>query len=272
MAGVTALLLAGSRPGVDPLAAHFGVTAKALVSLAGMSMLSRVAGMLVNHPAISHIIILGQQGAVLTCHPDTAWLSDHPAISFESGGDSVSAAIGNALDRRPTEYPFFVTTADHALLDAAILDAFLGPALSSGADLAFGVVERKVLEAGYPGNRRTWLRFRGGSYSGANLFLFATPRAGRALALWRGVEQQRKKGRAIIAAFGPLLLLGVSLRLLTLADALARAGRRLGLTATAIELPIAEACIDVDRLEDHRLASEILARRSAVNEPFERRP
>jgi CTP:molybdopterin cytidylyltransferase MocA len=272
MAGLTALLLAGSRPGVDPLAAHFGVPTKALVPLVGETMLSRVARVLVSHPAVSRVIILGQQGADLSQHPDTAWLGDNPAISFESGGDSVSAAIGGALNRHPGEYPFFVTTADHALLDAATLDAFLGPALASGADVAFGMVERKVLEAGYPGNRRTWLRFRGGSYSGANLFLFAHPRAARALALWGGIEQQRKKGRAIIAAFGPFLLLGVSLRLLTLAGALTRAGRRLGLTAAAIELPVAEACIDVDRLEDHELATQILSRRSAANEPLERRP
>ena len=272
MIGVTAFLLAGSRPGTDPLAAHFGVASKALVPLGGVAMLSRVARVLVGHPNIARVIVLGQAGGGLADHPDTGWMADHPAISFEAGGNSVSAAIGNALDRHPGEYPVFVTTADHALLDAAMLDAFLGPALASGADLAFGVVERKVLEAGYPGNRRTWLRFRGGSYSGANLFLFATPRAGRALALWRSVEQQRKKGRAIIGAFGPALLLGVSLRLLTLAGALERAGRRLGLSAMAIELPIAEACIDVDKIEDHRLASEILARRSGADEALQRGP
>lgn len=258
---VTALLLAGSRPGADPLAAHFGVASKALVPLGGEAMLSRVARLLVGHPGIARLIILGQQGIGLASHPDTAWLADHPAVRFESGGSSVSAAIADVLERHPDSYPFLVTTADHALLDAAILDAFLAPALASGADVAFGVVERRVLEARYPGNRRTWLRFRGGSYSGANLFLFASPRAARALAVWRTVEQQRKKGRAIVAAFGPLMLAGVGLRLWSFSAALQRAGRRLGVTAAAIELPIAEACIDVDKLEDHALAEEILARR-----------
>ena len=40
--GWTALVLAGQRPGVDPVAAHFGLEAKALVPVAGELMLGRV--------------------------------------------------------------------------------------------------------------------------------------------------------------------------------------------------------------------------------------
>ena len=36
--------------------------------------------------------------------------------------------------------------------------------------VAAGVVEARVLLAAHPDNRRTWLRFRGGAWSGANLF------------------------------------------------------------------------------------------------------
>ena len=263
MTGLTALLLAGSRPGTDPLAAHFGVPLKALVPIAGEAMLSRVARTLVDHPAIARVIMLAQDPAALTDHADTRWLEGHPAILFEPAGASVSGAILDAVERHPEAYPFLVTTADHPLLDAAMLDAFLTPARAAGTDIAVGLVERRVLVAAYPGNRRTWLRFRGGAYSGANLFLLATPPALAALRLWRGIEQQRKKGRAVIGAFGPLILLGVGLRLLTLRGALRRAGRRLGLTATAVEIPIAEACIDVDKPADHALASAILAARAS---------
>jgi GTP:adenosylcobinamide-phosphate guanylyltransferase len=261
MAGVTALLLAGSRPGIDPLAAHFGASAKALVPLAGEAMLSRVARALVDHPRIGRVVVLAQANHAMTGRPDTAWMAEHPGIMFESGGDSVSEAVAGALERYPGDYPFLVTTADHGLLDTAMIDAFIGPAERSGADVAVAVVERQVLEAAYPDNKRTWLRFRGGSYSGANLFWFAGPRALNALRLWRTIEQERKRGRAIIRAFGPLMLAAVGLRLLTLPGALRRAGRRLGLSAAAIELPIAEACIDIDKVEDHALATRILAAR-----------
>lgn len=258
MSGLTALLLAGQRPGVDPLAAAFHTRLKALVPIAGEAMLSRVARTLVNHPAIGRVIVLAQDPAALIDDPDTRWLGSHQKIGFEAAGASVSGAIIDAAEAHPTGFPFLVTTADHALLDASMINAFVAPALAAGADLAVGLVEKRVLEASYPGNRRTWLRFRGGAYSGANLFLLTTPRARTALELWRSIEQQRKKSRAVIGAFGPLILAGVALRLFTLRGALARAGRRLGLTAAAIEIPIAEACIDVDKPADHALATRIL--------------
>lgn len=261
MASLTALLLAGSRPGVDPLAAHFGAPSKALVQLGGEAMLSRVARALVEHPAIGSVIVLAQDDHALTGHSDTGWMKDHPAIRFEAGGNSVSGAVVDALERHPGGYPFLVTTADHALLDGAILDAFIGRAKSMDVDLAFGMVERGVLEAAYPGNRRTWVHFRGGSYSGANLFWMASPAALNALGLWRTIEHQRKRGWAIIRAFGPLMLVAVALRIVTLAAALRWAGRRLGLRAAAVEIPIAEACIDVDKPEDHELATRILKSR-----------
>ena len=234
--------------------------AKALVPLGGEAMLSRVARALIDYPGIGRIIVLTQDAALLTGQADTAWLASHPAISFEASGDSVSGAVAAAVERHPESYPFLVVTADHALLDAAMLKAFILPAVAADADIAVAVVERKVLEARYPGNRRTWLKFRGGAYSGANLFLLESPRAMRALALWQGIEQQRKKGRAVVAAFGPLILAGVALRLLSLRGALRLAGKRLDLTAVAVPLPIAEACIDIDKAEDHALASEILTR------------
>lgn len=260
--GLTALLLAGSRPGVDPLAAAFDAPAKALVRVAGEAMLSRVARTLADHPAIARVVVLAQDPALLTGQPDTAWLADDPRIGFEVAGGSVSAAVAAAVERHADALPILVTTADHALLDRAILDAFIGPALATGADIAVGLVERRVLAAVYPGNRRTWLRFRGGAWSGANLFLITDLKALAALRLWRGIEQQRKKGRAIIAAFGPVMLAGVALRLFDIHAALRRAGSRLGLTAAAIPLPIAEACIDVDTPADHALVTEILAARA----------
>lgn len=263
LSDLTALLLAGSRPGVDPLAAAFDAPAKALVRVAGEAMLSRVARTLADHPAIARVVVLAQDPALLTGQPDTAWLADDPRIAFEVAGGSVSAAVAEAVERHADALPILVTTADHALLDGAILDAFIGPALATGADIAVGLVERRVLTVAYPGNRRTWLRFRGGAWSGANLFLIADLKALAALNLWRGIEQQRKKGRAIVAAFGPVMLAGVALRLFDIHAALRRAGRRLGLTAAAIPLPIAEACIDVDSPADHALVTEILRGASA---------
>lgn len=249
---ITALLVAGRRPGVDPLAAHFGVADKALIPVAGEAMLSRVARTLVDHPAIGRVLILAQQPERLIA--SVPWMAAHPAIVPLAGGDSVSAAVSGGMSGGT--FPYLLTTADNVLLKPATIDSFIAEA--DGHDIAVGLVERRTLLARYPGARRTWLHFRRGSWSGANLFWLGSPAAHSVLRLWQGIEQDRKKGRAIIGAFGPLLLLGALLRLLTIDQALRLAGRRLGVDAAAVALLQAEACIDVDKPDDHALAERIL--------------
>ena len=112
----------------------------------------------------------------------------------------------------------------------------------------------------YPESKRTWLKFRGGWWSGANLFWLGSDAAMRAVGFWRSIEQDRKKGWKIISAFGPLLMLGAGLRLLSLRQAISAAGRRLGVDATAVAMPQAEACIDADKTEDIVLIEKILTR------------
>ena len=270
--GVTALLLAGRRPGVDPLAAHFGVADKVLIPVAGEPMISRVARVLLHHPEVGELIVLGQEPEALVRDEGTRWMADEARISFESGGSSVSQAVAEAIGRHSGSYPFLITTADNVLLHRAIVDTFIAGARAAGADIVAGLVERRTLLAAYPESRRTWLRFRGGAYSGANLFWVGSPRADAAFRLWRTIEQERKRASAITRAFGPLLLVLVGLRLIGIHRALRIAGRRLGLKAAAVELGIAEACIDVDKPEDHALASAIIAKRQAFGREAPRRP
>jgi len=255
----TAIILAGQRPGIDPLAAHFNESYKALISIAGRPMLTHVTRRLVGRADVVRVIILAQKADALFDHPDTRWMRDDPRVVTRDCGDSVVQAIIDTLDAMPDAFPFLLTTADNVLLDDAMIDAFVAGA--SDADLAAALVERRTLAAAYPGNRRTWLRFRGGAYSGANLFWLGSPAALRGLAVWRGIEQQRKRARAVLGAFGTGLALMIGLRLLTLDLAIARVGKRLGLRAKAVVLPFAEACIDVDKVSDHAMAEKIMTRR-----------
>lgn len=257
--GWTALLLAGQRPGVDPLAAHFGETWKALVTVGGEPMLSRVARTLLASPSIERIVVLAQSPEALTARPDTAWLAGEPRISFAASAASISRSVSNVAGST-APWPVLVTTADHALLTPAMVEDFVAGV--GDADIAVALVERRTLLARYPDSQRTWLKFRGGAYSGANLFALTDARARAALDLWAGVEQDRKKGWKLVAAFGPWLLLRALTRAITLEAGLAAAGRRLGLRARPVVLPHAEAAIDVDKPADHKLAEHILMLRS----------
>ena len=74
------------------------------------------------------------------------------------------------------------------------------------------------------------------------------------------MEQDRKKGWKILAAFGPFALLGALLRILTLRGGMARIGRKFGLVARLVAMDSPEACIDADKPEDVTLIEAILRR------------
>ena len=247
----TAIVLAGSRPGTDPFAAGHGVDLKALIPVGGVPMVARPVAALLQSAEVERVIVLAQQ-------PDRikAVLPDDARLSVEPSAGTIAATLDAILADPATRYPLLVTTADHALLDPAIVADFCAKA--GGADVAVGLVERRSLIARLPETQRTWLSFRGGAYSGANLFAFGSDRAAKAVALWKSVEQDRKKGWRMIAALGPALLLGAVLRLRTLDQTLAAVGKRIGIDIRKVELSNPLAAVDVDKDADHALVSAIL--------------
>lgn len=248
----TAIVLAGSRPGRDPFAEAFATDLKALIPVAGEPMVARPVRALLESESIGQVIVLSQ-----ALERISAALPDSPRIMVRESRATIAATM-LALCKDPSvEWPLLVTTADHALLDAATIDEFCREA--SAADLAIGVVERASLNRRLPKTRRTWLSFRGGAYTGANLFALRSPAVAPAIELWRAAEQDRKKGWRLLSLFGPAVLLGAGLRLLSLDQVLARVGRKLGLTVTAVPLSNPLAGVDVDKAEDHALAEAIRA-------------
>jgi len=250
-----AIVLAGSRPGTDPFAAAHGTDLKALIPVGGSPMVARPVAALLQSSEIGHV-------RVLTQYPERieAALPKNDRLFVESSGATIASTLDAILCNPDTQFPLLVTTADHALLDPAMIADFCANAAE--ADVAIGLVERRSLMARLPDTERTWLSFRGGAYSGANLFAFGSANAAKAVALWRSVEQDRKKGWRVISALGPMALLGAALRLRTLDQTLASVGERLNLTIRKIELSNPLAAVDVDKPSDHELVTAILEGRA----------
>ncbi len=251
----TALVLAGRRGGEDPVARHCGVEHKCLARVGGVPMLARVLDTLAASPGVDRIFVALEDPAILDRLPDIP-----PCIALPSMA-TPSLSVLRALDEVEAGLPMLVTTADHALLSAAIVGHFGTAARATGADVVAGLTAAQVIQKAYPDTQRTYLRFRDAHYSGANLFALMTPEAPKAAAFWRRVEQDRKRPWRMIRAFGVGPLLAYLLGRLTLDDALARASAIIGARVAAVRLPFAEAAIDVDKPADLELVNAILARR-----------
>jgi hypothetical protein len=93
------------------------------------------------------------------------------------------------------------------------------------------------------------------------LFAFRTAAAEGVVEFWQQVEAERKNPHRMIGLLGPALLVRYVLRILSLEAALTALGRRTGARLAWVDMPQAEAAIDVDKLSDLALAAKILARR-----------
>lgn len=259
----SALVLAGSRRGEeDPVARYRGVRHKSLATAGGVPLLVRVVRALAGCPAIGRLLVSLDDPALLESLPELAALRAQGRLEVLTSAATLSRSVAEGLAAAGT--PLLVTTADHALLDTGMLKSFMAASEAQPCDVAAGLAAETTIRARYPQTRRTYLRFRDGGYSGANLFALRTPAAAGGVAFWAGIERERKRPWRLARALGPGLLLGYLTRRWTLDQAMARVSDRLGLVVAAVPIPIAEAAIDVDKPADLDLVETILQRREAA--------
>lgn len=251
----SAIVLAGARPGGDPFAAAFGTDLKALIPVAGEPMIRRPVRALLASGSIGGIAVLAQNPERIA-----GVLAADPRLEVRKSSPTIAATILDLCADPATPWPLLVTTADHALLDLAMIDEFCRKA--AGSDIALAVVERSALLRRLPQSKRTWVPFKGNAYSGANLFALRSPSVAPAIRIWRSVEEDRKKGLRILALFGPVVLLGALLRLIGLDEALARVSRKLGIEIRAVRMDNPLAAVDVDKASDHELVEAVLQGRA----------
>ncbi len=253
----TAIILAADRDAGDPLVAASGACCKAMVKIDGTPMLEHVVRALMESRAIEAIIISGRRDQQL---PGSEFLRGALArglIRWTEPQDSPSTSAYRAMQSLASNTPVLVTTADHPLLRAEIVNDFLQRSLASGADVGVGLTDYASIRARFPAAKKTVTRFRDGGFCGCNLFTFMTPASHRVAAAWRRVEQQRKNPLRVIGQLGWWSVLRYLLGWITLQQALDKLSLRLDVSITAIHLPYPEAAIDVDSIADQRLVEGI---------------
>jgi GTP:adenosylcobinamide-phosphate guanylyltransferase len=254
--GLTALVLAGTRPGGDPLATAAGVSHKALIEVGGLPMLQRVLLALAGVPAIARIVVVIDQPELVAALPGCG----KPVMVLPAAAGP-SASVASALDVEST--PLLVTTADHALLESAWIAEFLA-ADDGRDDVLVALAQRESVEAAVPDTQRTWLRFADGHYSGCNLFLLRTPAARGVIGLWQRLEADRKRPLAMLKRLGFTYALRYRFGWLTLEQALRRLGHLAHARVRAVTLRDGRAAIDVDKMADLELVRR-LVRNTDIN-------
>ena len=257
----TAVVLAGDRKPGDPVAEAAGVNCKSLIPVGGRPMVLRVLDALEEAREIESVILCGPHRAAIGEEELHARIASGKVKWVESQA-TPSSSTYHAVQSLPDSTPVLVTTADHALLTAEMVDYFCSGARGSGKDVVVGLALHELVTTKYPETKRTAISLADGSYCSCNLFGFLTPEARSAAHFWRKVESQRKKTLRVIAGFGWLNLLRYLLKRPSLEEGLVRISQRLGLRAGAVVMPFPEAAVDVDIVSDWKLVESIVAHRT----------
>lgn len=257
---VVALVLAGDRSGSDAVAKATGASCKALAPVLGAPMLLRVIEALQACERIGPCVLAGPSRQALESCPPLRQFIAQPQVNWLPGANLLSDSVQAGLADIDPDAPVLITTADHALLTAPMLEHFLEQALASRADLSLGLVKHDLLKAAYPEAQRTVLRFSDGSYCGCNLYLVANARGRELIPLWRRAEADRKSPRLMVAK---LLGWGAVARYVSGSLSLAQASQAIsdnaGVRLGVVAMPFPQAGIDVDTAADLALAEKILA-------------
>ncbi|MBY0356161.1 MAG: NTP transferase domain-containing protein [Rickettsiales bacterium] len=240
------LILAGERPEGDPLAHAEGVASKCDILIAGKTMLQHVMSAL----------------SGLTPTPVVFISSNQPVCAGVIRIPTAATPCTSVLDAiRKTDFPVLITTADHPLLTPDIMADFLTQAALTTADVVVGVVELERVMTAYPQSRRTRLRFRDGSISGANLFLLRNKNAEKLIDFWRQVEANRKSPLRMLRVLGVGTMLRFALGLLRFSEVVDIIEQRTDVHIATVRLSDPHAAIDVDKAEDLALVRHIFAAR-----------
>ena len=245
--GLTAVVLAATRPGGDPLAHYAQVTHKALIRIGERTMIERVVAALEAVSEVRRIVIAIDRPEILAALPGLCAPQCRKPVDTMPALASPATSVAAALQREGT--PLIVTTADHALLEPEWVRRFLEDA-PGDVDVAAALAAKGVVDAAAPGTARTYLRFAEGEFSGCNLFLLRRPAASGVVELWRDLEAHRKEPFAMMLRLGVGFALRYQLGRLRLGDALMRLQQLSGSRVGVVQLADGRAAIDVDSPAD----------------------
>jgi len=256
------VILAGERPGGSPLSHAFNVAASVMVPVAGKPSLARVIKAIKDSRQAGGGIICGPTTEVVNESEELKILLQNPDYHWLEQATGPAASALSAL-KKLGHFPALLTAGDHALLTAEIVDVFCKQALSHSSDfnydLVIGFVPYALVQAAWPESKRTVLKFSNGQFCGSNLFAIINPEGRKALGFWRQAEADRKHPWRIARRFGFIALLRYVFRRLTLEDALQALSNAADCRIGYVEVGFARAAVDVDSVEDQKLAEKILS-------------
>ena len=248
------IILAGGSPAEDdPLYLYTGNRPKALLTVGDKTMLHHVIDAV--RPVVDEIMVVGIRPNPADDLPDDLiYISDHGDIVH-----NVEAGLKEQLVRFGRNHTLIVT-ADLPLLTTEAVAHFIAICQPLAQLGYYSMVTKDAIAAQYPHPLRTFSRLRDHTITGGNLAILHTDLLTTNLVDWGQLVRARKSALKLAWRVGPIALLKLATRRLTVADTGAIASRLFDAPLTAIISPYAEIAMDVDKPHHLALARENIAK------------
>jgi CTP:molybdopterin cytidylyltransferase MocA len=255
---VDAIVTAGGIPKPDePLYPYTQGKSKALLEIAGQPMIQWVLDALGGARTIRRVVVVGlsQSDAPLHCDKTLGFLPNQGSMigNIEAG---VEWIVGQDSSARHA----LIVSSDIPAVRPDIVDWNVTTSLETDHEAYYSIIPRATMEQRFPGSRRSYFKFKEGTFTGSDMNLIQTALASHYHPAWRGIVAARKNvlKQASMVGWGTLVLFAAGQ--LSLAEAQARVRRRLNINGRGLICPYAEAGMDVDKPAQYELLRHDLER------------
>jgi molybdopterin-guanine dinucleotide biosynthesis protein A len=253
-----AVVTAGGIPRPDELLYPFTLgKPKALLELCGKPMVQWVLDALGSARRVEQVVLIGlDETSGLTCSKPLTFMPNKVSMI-----ENLLAGIKKVLEINPSATRALLVSSDIPGITSEMVDWEVETSLQADVDLCYSVVKREVLEARYPGSKRTYTKLKGMQVCGGDLNVVHTSVATMNTDIWEKLIASRKNPikQASIIGFDTLLL--ALLGIISLDQAVQKATARLHMTGKAIICPYAEVGMDVDKPNQLELVRQDLCTR-----------
>lgn len=252
-----AIVTAGGIPQPEePLYTYSNGDSKALVDVAGQPMIQWVLDALGDAKHVDNVIVIGLSAKNnLTCKKPMYYLSNQGRML-----SNIVAGVHKSLELNKKNKYVLVVSSDIPTLKPDMVDWLIEKSQETKDDLYYGVCPREVMEARFPGSKRTYTRLKDVELCGADMHVSHVSMATEHLDMWEQLIGNRKSPLKQASIIGLGTFFQVFTKSITLDDLVTKVSNRIGIKGRAIQFPYAEPCMDVDKPHQLEMLREDLVK------------
>lgn len=239
-----AVVTAGGIPQPDELLYPFTLgKPKALLEIAGKPMVQWVLDALSGAKKVENVVLIGlTDESGVTCTKPLTFIPNKISMI-----ENIMGGIKKVLEINPSAARVLIVSSDIPAITSEMLDWEVEITLPTDVDLCYTVVKREVVEARYPGSRRTYVKLKDVEVCGGDLNVLHTSVVSLNPEIWERLIASRKNPIKQAAIIGFDTLFVMAFRMITLEQAVNKVTARLKMTGRAVVCPFAEIAMDVDK-------------------------